>query len=87
MTNCLSMSAYIFDDADDRMWANILFETAVRYWQEKPGKARSLLSPAGWSPITMRPLTYPNSESKVLGDVLLWGASHLGMRAHADGLY
>ena len=67
MADCLSTSAYLFDDADDRMWATILFETAVRYWQDKPGKSRSALSAAGWSPITMRPLMFPNSESKVLG--------------------
>jgi hypothetical protein len=46
-----------------------------------------VMSAAGWSPITMRPLMFPNSESKVLANILRYGASHLGMRAHAAGLY
>ena len=87
MADSLSTSAVLFDDADDRMWATILFESAVRYWQEPPSsKPRNMLNASGWSPITMRPLSFPNSESKVLSNVLRYGVSHLAMRSHAAGL-
>jgi hypothetical protein len=82
MAACLSWSACLFDDPDDRAWATILFDSAVRWWQESPGgKPRNPLSASSWSPITMRPLAFPNSESKVLANVLNYGAPHLGMRA------
>jgi hypothetical protein len=88
MSDSLSTSAVLFDDADDRMWATILFEAAVRFWQEPSGsKAKNPLNASGWSPITMRPLSFPNSESKVLSNVLRYGVSHLAMRAHAAGVW
>jgi hypothetical protein len=88
MSESLSTSAMLFDDADDRMWATILFEAAARYWQEPPGsKPKNTLNASGWSPITMRPLSFPNSESKVLSNVLRYGVSHLAMRAQAAGLW
>jgi hypothetical protein len=88
MADALSASAILFDDADDRMWATILFEAAVRYWQEPSGSRspKNTLDASGWSPITMRPLSFPNSESKVLSNVLRYGVSHLAMRSHAAGL-
>jgi hypothetical protein len=88
MADCLAASAFLFEDADDRMWATILFDVAVRYWQEPPGgKLKNTLNASGWSPITMRPLSFPNSESKVLSNVLRYGVSNLAMRSHAAGLW
>jgi hypothetical protein len=82
MAACLSYSACLFDDEDDAAWAAILFDSAVRWWQESPGgKARNPLNPSSWSPITMRPLAFPNSESKVLANVLNYGSPHIAMRA------
>jgi hypothetical protein len=86
MLACLSYSACVFDDQDDRFWATLLFESAARYWQEGASfKLKNPLNAASWSPITMRPLSFPNSESKVLANVLNYGAPHLAMRALAEG--
>jgi hypothetical protein len=82
MLDALSYSAVLFDDPDDRLWATTLFEAATRFWQEgASAKRRNPLNASTWSPITMRPLAFPNSESKVLANVLNFGAPHLGMRA------
>jgi hypothetical protein len=86
MAAALSYSAVLFDDADDRLWATVLFESVARYWQETAAaKPRNFRNAATWSPITMRPLAFPNSESKVLANVLNFGAPYLGMRALAGG--
>jgi hypothetical protein len=87
MLDCLSYASVLLDDPDDRLWASLLFESVTRFWQEKPAQVpHNPLNAASWSPITMRPLSFPNSESKVLANVLNYGAPHLALRAHDTGL-
>ncbi|HYC76862.1 MAG TPA: hypothetical protein VEI02_04450, partial [Planctomycetota bacterium] len=86
MIDALSHSALLFNDAGDLAVASVLFESMTRYWQ-RPALSGPVnaLNTATYSPITMRATGYPTSESKALGNVLLWGGSHLFVRAYFDG--
>lgn len=86
MMESLSWSSILFNDYSDLHEAGVLFEALTRYWQESPlGPTVNILDPGSFSPITMRPLSYPTTETKVLGIMLLWGHVHMVARAYFEG--
>jgi hypothetical protein len=85
MIEALSYSAVIQNDPSDLFYAAVLFESATRYWQCGAGTIVNAYDPASWSWISFRPLGFPNSESKALGNVMQWGGAHMAVRAYFEG--
>ncbi len=89
MIDALSYSAVLFSDQDDLNVATELFESTVRYWQIPPDVVATynILDPDSFSRIAMRPLQFPQSESKVLGEILHFGNSHIAARSLFAGVW
>jgi hypothetical protein len=86
MVEALSYSAVIHADITDLQTAGVLFEGLTRYWQS--GVTFSTFNPldaATFSPITMRPMQYPSTESKVVGGVLNAGYPFLAVWSYVIG--
>jgi hypothetical protein len=63
-----------------------LFDMMIRYWQAGVGgPAQNTTLSSTFSKITMRPIQFPVSESKAVGNVLNWGVGHLALRAVNEG--
>lgn len=75
--DAMSLSAYLLKD--QALWepARDLFESLCRFHQGPAhGKRPSFQDSKTWSPIAARMMTYPNSESKILGNIGRLGMSH-----------
>ena len=77
MVESLSWSSLLFWNDPrgraDALLARRLYQEVAHYHQASPGATVNPSNRAGYSPIAMRMLRYPNSESKVIGMTLLWG--------------
>jgi hypothetical protein len=85
MIESLSLSAILFWNdpvryQEDLSLSYYLFEEMTRYHQGKVGAVVDAFDAGGHSPITLKMAQFPNSESKVMGNVLLWGKGHPGLR-------
>src|SRR5262249_28064066 len=86
MLESLSYSALLFNEQVDFDLATIFFESLTRYWQLwAQAPPVSAYNASAYSSITMSPFQYPGSESKVLGNILMWGRVHMAVRAYFEG--
>lgn len=72
----LTWSALLGIEPSDGERATRLFDALVCHWQSKDGTRLA----EACSPVTFRPGMFPGTESKTLGNLLLWGAPHLALR-------
>ena len=49
-----------------------LYDAVSRFHQAGAGATVDYHNPAAWSSVSMRLTTYPNTESKILGNMLRW---------------
>ena len=76
LIEALTWSALLGIEPSDGERATRLFDALVCHWQAKDGVRLG----TNCSPITFRPGMFPGTESKTLGNLLLWGAPHLALR-------
>jgi hypothetical protein len=82
--DALSLYAHKTGDTASYALSKDLFDAVVRYWQLTPSSpAQNFTNPSSFSAVTMRPLQYPNAESKALGNLHQWGRTHVAVRAAA----
>jgi hypothetical protein len=86
MVEALSYSAVIHADLSDLDAAGLLFEGLTRFWQVGANfNTYNANNGFSFSAITMRPMQYPSTESKVLGIVLNSGNPYLTVRSFVLG--
>lgn len=83
MCDALSYAAVCLGKPNLYALAENLFEGITRYHQVAPSdnSPRDFNDPSGYSVIAMKMLGYPNSETKVLSNIGLWGHAFPAVRA------
>jgi hypothetical protein len=76
LIDVLTWSAALGLDASDADRARRLFDATLCHWQAKAGFPLD----GDCSPVTFRPAMFPGTETKALGNLLLWGSPHLALR-------
>ncbi len=72
MMESLTYAFALFENTNDYAAAAGLFDVITRYHQAPTGSPANLDNAAQWSPIGMRMLQFPGSESKIIGNILRW---------------
>jgi hypothetical protein len=86
MIEALTYSAVIHGDITDLAAAAILFEGSTRFWQSGVTFSTfNAFNPGSFSLITMRPLQYPSTESKVVGVIINSGNPLIAIWSFALG--
>ena len=76
--NALTWAAASVHDNNYLVVAGDLFESITRYHQVSSGddNPRDWTNPSTYSPIAFRMTMFPNSETKIMGNVLLWSQAY-----------
>jgi hypothetical protein len=84
--DALTHVAAVNGDAATYALSKDLFDAMIRYWQAGTTTgAQNYTSPSTFSLVTMRPLQFPNSETKAVGNLMQWAAAHAALRAANEG--
>lgn len=85
-TAVFSYSAAIFNSTDDLAWAEMYYETSVRFWQVGTSvTSLNVQDPGNYSRITMKMSSYADTESKAIGTALIWGQAFPAVKAWFSG--
>ena len=87
MLESFTLSSFLFGNPSDIAKADELFEALTHYHQNPTGWTVDLGDPSGWSTISMRMFQFPNSESKILANLLRWGRGYVALRSLLAGDY
>ena len=85
----LTYAAVCLGDNDLMTLASEYFESVTRYFQVSAGdwNDKDYNDPSTYSPIAFRMMQYPNSETKIMSNIALWGQGHMAARLLWDGTW
>ncbi len=78
-SQALAWSSIVFFDPSYMNAARSLYASVTRYHQESEanaGNPRNYNDPSTYSPIAFRMMNFPNSETKIMSNIALWGQAY-----------